>query len=121
MRSEGLVIHVKLLGVGVQVSANWVEDFSCHPCSPPEASLGFMGSMLGSDQVLFDGGGICRTRSLLSPSVQQPLGCCLGLSEVAGSPVVLPRRRSRRSSSSASLHRSRRLASKSHSRVANTL
>ena len=164
-----------------------MDDISCKPCSPPGPSLGLLGSLLGSDQGLFDGGGLCRPRRWPSPSVQRssnsPGGrssSCLGLdemdgssktvvlvvsqgvapgtdsdsagprteaqdvkasSEVAlpGSPSALtrefarrvtaplqtpvlkapPRRRSCRSPPSASLHRSGRLAAKSHLRAAN--
>ncbi|XP_066359193.1 uncharacterized protein [Miscanthus floridulus] len=187
MRSEGLVVLEKSPGVGASVSADWFDDTSCKPCSPPGPSLGLLGSLLGSDQGLFDGGGLCRPRRWPSPSVQRssnsPGGrssSCLGLDEMDGSSktvvlvvsqgvapgtdsdsagprmdsqdvrasseVVLPgspsaltrefarrvtaplqtpvlkappRRRSCRSPPSASLHRSGRLAAKSHLRAAN--
>ncbi|KAG0520167.1 hypothetical protein BDA96_08G050000 [Sorghum bicolor] len=185
MRSEGVVVVLKKSpGVGASVSADdWFDDLSCKPCSPPGPSLGLLGSLLGSDQALFDGGGLCRPRRSPSPSVQRlsnsPGGrssSCLGLDEMDGSSktVVLvvsqgvapgmdsdsaaprtdaqdvrassevspsalgrefarrvteplqtsvlkaaPRRRSCRSPPLASLHRSGRLAAKSHLRAAN--
>ena len=80
----GVGCHCEAPRCGGPIDADFVEDFSCLLCSPPVLPWG-LGSIMGSDQGLFDGGGLCWECSSPSPLVQQPSSDCLSFGEVAKS------------------------------------